>query len=472
MADWLGCAALPHHFSSQNESMLTAIVVIFIVGYLAIALEHPIHVNKAATAIVTGVVCWTLYAIGYESLVPEGPFQEWAAKHAVHDAGHLPAKLEFLLESQLAHCFVETAGILFFLIGAMTIVELIDAHEGFSIVTQQVKARNKVALIWVISWVAFFLSAVLDNLTTTIVMVSVVRKLVPDREIRLLYVGMVVIAANAGGAWTVIGDVTTTMLWVKNKIGVWEVMRDLVAPSLACLLVPLLVISRQLKGDLPSVDENTIHTDDERNVATWHKVLFLSLGVGGLLSVPLFKAYTHLPPYMGMMLSLGVLWLTSEFTSHTMDEKTKSSTGVLAALKRVDMSSILFFFGILLAVGALGGMEILKSIANSLQNAIGNQSIIAVIIGLVSAVVDNVPLVAAGIEMYADTPMNDSFWMMLAYCAGTGGSCLIIGSAAGVAAMGLEKIDFLWYLKRIAPLALAGYFAGVVVYLIQSRVFG
>ena len=455
--------------------MLTAIIVVFVVGYLAIVFEHQIHINKAASAIVTGVLCWSIYAIGYEHLVPQIPFETWeklqVAGGEAHSVSHLPAKLEFLTENQLAKGFVEIAGILFFLMGAMTIVELVDAHEGFSLVTQQVKARNKVILLWIVGWVTFFLSAVLDNLTTAIVVVSLLKKLVADRETRLLFVGIAIIAANAGGAWTVIGDVTTTMLWVKNKISSLDVMRELFLASVVCLLVPLLVLSRAMKGDLPAVSTE-IDQNDDRNIQPWHRGLFLVLGLLGLMTVPVFKAYTHLPPFMGMVLSLGVLWIVSELVSHTMDNKTRSSTGVVTALQRVDMSSILFFLGILLAVGALGSTDVLKSIAVSLQNSIGNASIIAIIIGLVSAVVDNVPLVAAGIEMYGETPPNDSFWMLLAYCAGTGGSCLIIGSAAGVAAMGLEKIEFLWYARRIAPLAFLGYIAGVAVYFLQKMLLG
>jgi Na+/H+ antiporter NhaD/arsenite permease-like protein len=438
---------------------------------LAIALEHQIHINKAASAILTGVLCWTLYAIHYATLVPTKAFEHWHAMHGGPEAeGGLDPKLHFLVDGQLSHLFSETAGILFFLIGAMTIVELVDAHEGFSLITRYVRSKSKVSLLWVIGICTFFLSAVLDNLTTTIVMISVLRKLVADRELRLLYIGIVVVAANAGGAWTVIGDVTTTMIWMKHKISEWEVMRDLFLPSVACLLVPLGILSTQLKGDL-EMPKETQDDLEEKSIETWHKALFLALGVAGLLSVPIFKTYTHLPPFMGMMLSLGVLWLVSEMVSHTMDEKTKSSTGVLSALRRIDMSSVLFFLGILLAVGALGSMNVLTQLAEYLQTTLKNQSLIAVIIGLVSAVVDNVPLVAAGIEMYASTPLNDPFWMLLAYCGGTGGSCLIIGSAAGVAAMGLEKIDFFWYFRKIAPLALAGYFAGIAAYFLQQAIF-
>ena len=453
--------------------MIAAIIVVFVLGYLAIVFEHQIHINKAASAIVTGVLCWTIYAVGYDQLVPQAAFEAWEKVHAAggdaHAVSQLPAKLEFITEYQLPKGFVEIAGILFFLMGAMTIVELVDAHEGFSLVTQQVKARNKVTLLWIVGWVTFFLSSVLDNLTTTIVVVSLLRKLVADRETRLLFIGIAIIAANAGGAWTVIGDVTTTMLWVKNKISTVNVMQDLFLASAVCLLIPLLITSRWLKGDLPPVSEVGDENDD-KTIQPWHRTLFLVLGLGGLMTVPIFKALTHLPPFMGMVMSLGVLWIASELVSHTMDEKTRSSTGVLSALRRVDMSSILFFLGILLAVGALGSVGILENIAKSLQNYIGDTSIIAIIIGLVSAVVDNVPLVAAGIEMYSETPTNDSFWILLAYCAGTGGSCLIIGSAAGVAAMGLEKIDFMWYARRIAPMALAGYLGGVAIYFLQHWV--
>jgi Na+/H+ antiporter NhaD/arsenite permease-like protein len=308
------------------------------------------------------------------------------------------------------------------------------------------------------------MSAVFDNLTTTIVMVSLLRKLVPHREDRLKMIGLVVISANAGGAWTVIGDVTTTMLWIKHKIGTVEVMQDLFVGSLVCLLVPLIGFSLTLRGEFGPIDKS--HEDMDKSILPWHQWLFLILGILALLCVPIFKSVTHLPPYMGMMLSLGVLWVVSEFVGHTMDEATRSSTGVLAALRRVDMSSILFFLGILLAVGSLGAMGALDSAAAWLDQVLPNHEVVAVAIGLVSAVVDNVPLVAAGIEMYP-MPINDEFWLLLAYCAGTGGSCLIIGSAAGVAAMGLERIDFIWYMRRIGPWALAGYLAGAAVVLIQ-----
>src|SRR5690606_14164789 len=350
--------------------------------------------------------------------------------------------------------------------GAMTIVELVDAHEGFSLITRRISARRKVTLLWIIAWLTFFVSAVLDNLTTTIVMLSLLRKVLPDRDSRLFFAGIVVIAANAGGAWTVIGDVTTTMLWIRQKIGTIDVMRELFLPSVVCLLLPLLAVGPFLRGHLPPVEAPD---SDERDggIKTWHRALFLVLGLLGLLSVPIFKAVTHLPPFVGMMLSLAILWIVSELVDQTLDESLQSTTGVVAVLKRVDMSTILFFLGILLAVGSLSATGVLGGLAAALDARLPGRDAIAFVIGLVSAIVDNVPLVAAGIEMY-DLPQNDRFWMFLAYCAGTGGSCLVIGSAAGVAAMGIAKIDFLWYARRIAPLALLGYVGGAGVFLLMN----
>jgi Na+/H+ antiporter NhaD/arsenite permease-like protein len=444
--------------------MQTAILCVFVVGYLAIVLEHQIHINKAASALLAGGICWALYAIGVSDLLSVEQIPKWFIEEAeLQQVGDVSR--HFLVESQLLNLTGEIAGILFFLMGAMTIVELVDAHEGFALITNRIKARSKVTLLWIVCWLTFFLSSVLDNLTTTIVMVSLLRRLIHDRETRLIYAGFVVIAANAGGAWTVIGDVTTTMLWIKHKIGTVDVMVDLFAASIVCLLVPLVGVSFFMKGELQVNPTSDPHL--AKGIQPWHQRLMLACGLVGLLFVPAFKAYTHLPPYIGMILSLGTIWCVSEMISHTMDERTRSSTGVLAVLKRVDMSSILFFLGILLAVGSLGKMGTLRQLAEDLDGAVGDQSVVAVLIGLISAVVDNVPLVAAGIEMYS-LPENDRFWMLLAYCAGTGGSCLIIGSAAGVAAMGLERIDFLWYLRRVTPWALLGYFAGIVMFLTQE----
>lgn len=442
--------------------MLTVIIIVFILGYLAIALEHPLRINKTASALLIGAVCWALYALSAGSLIPA------AAIPAEFLGAHNPA-LDFLVEGQLLGLTGETAGILFFLMGAMTIVELIDANEGFSIITKLIKSRNKVVLLWLVGFIAFFLSSVLDNLTTTIVMISVLRKMLSERHDRIMFAGLVVIAANAGGAWTVIGDVTTTMLWIKDKISALPVMTALFLPSLACLIAPLIGMSFVMRGTIQIPEAKAGGHADK--ISPRIKLLFLVMGLVGLLSVPIFKATTHLPPYLGMILALSILWIVSEFVHANSHEDVKTSTGLLQVLKRIDMSSVLFFLGILLAVGCLGATGVLHDLAFRLDEWIGNKDLVAVIIGFVSAVVDNVPLVAAGIEMYSD-PINSRFWMLLAYCAGTGGSCLIIGSAAGVAAMGLERIDFIWYVKNISIWATVGYLVGVGVFLLQSSLFG
>lgn len=424
--------------------------LVFVIGYFAIALEHPLRINKAASALLTGVLVWVLLVVGQPEVLPGG--------EVAHDLPH-----------RLAEHLSDIAAILFFLMGAMTIVELIDANEGFSIITKLIKSRNKVVLLWLVGFIAFFMSAVLDNLTTTIVMISVLRKMLSERHDRIMFAGLVVIAANAGGAWTVIGDVTTTMLWIKDKISALPVMTALFLPSLACLIAPLIGMSFVMRGTIQIPEAKAGGHADK--ISPRIKLLFLVMGLVGLLSVPIFKATTHLPPYLGMILALSILWIVSEFVHANSHEDVKTSTGLLQVLKRIDMSSVLFFLGILLAVGCLGATGVLHDLAFRLDEWIGNKDLVAVIIGFVSAVVDNVPLVAAGIEMYSD-PINSRFWMLLAYCAGTGGSCLIIGSAAGVAAMGLERIDFIWYVKNISIWATVGYLVGVGVFLLQSSLFG
>jgi Na+/H+ antiporter NhaD/arsenite permease-like protein len=315
----------------------------------------------------------------------------------------------------------------------------------------------------------FFLSAVLDNLTTTIVMVSLMKKLIKEKETRLFFCGMIVVSANAGGAWTVIGDVTTTMLWIGGKITTVEVMKALIVPSLFCMIIPLTIVSMIYRGTVerPDVDPNEFHN---KTLKPWHSLLFLGLGFCGLIFVPIFKSVTHLPPFMGMMFSLSVIWIISEFVKHDLDEETRSSTNVVGVLKKIDTASILFFLGILLAVGTLQSSGVLRTVAAWLETNVPNMQLVALVIGLLSAIVDNVPLVAAGIGMY-DFPTDSTFWLFLAYCAGTGGSCLIIGSAAGVAAMGIEKIDFIWYIKRVALWALIGYLGGAAVFVVQERFF-
>lgn len=421
--------------------MVTIISLIFIIGYAAIALEHPIRINKAATALITGVLCWTVFAVS----APDK---------------HIPSHL-------LTEYLGEVAGILFFLLGAMTIVELIDAHDGFEVITSRIQTTSKKKLVWVIGFLTFFLSAVLDNLTTTIVMVSLLRIIIPEKKERLLFAGLVIIAANAGGAWSPIGDVTTTMLWIGGQISAGNIIIQTFLPGLVCFFIPALLITRQLKGNFQFPDKitgsrNLSTSSKDRNTVFW-------IGIISLLFVPVFKTITHLPPYMGVLLGLGVMWVVTEMIHSEKDEAEKGLYSVNHALRKIDTPSILFFLGILLSIAALQATGILSDLAGWMNSSIGNIKIITVLIGLLSAIVDNVPLVAAAQGMYSleQYPTDHYFWEFLAYCAGTGGSILIIGSAAGVAAMGLEKIEFFWYLKKIGWLALLGYLAGAGFYLLQ-----
>ncbi len=416
------------------------ITIIFIVGYLAIAFEHPIKINKTASALLVGTICWTVYAMsGVES---------------------------HLIQENLSHHLAAIAEILFFLLGAMTIVELIDAHQGFKIITDQISSKKSVTLLWTIGLLAFFLSAVLDNLTTAIVMVSLLRKIISDADQRKFFAGIVIIAANAGGAWSPIGDVTTTMLWIGGQISATNIMQSLFIPSLVSLIIPLLYLSYTMRGQI--IDNQAIEESDFVETTAKERNTMFFVGLGTLLFVPIFKTITHLPPYMGMMLGLGIVWVVGEILHSKKDEEERKPFTASYALSRIDSSSILFFLGILLAIGSLESTGLLQNLAISMNNAIGNQDLIILLIGLASAVVDNVPLVAATMGMYdlSSFPTDHKIWEFLAYCAGTGGSILIIGSAAGVAVMGMEKIDFLWYLKRISLLALLGYFAGAGVYLL------
>ena len=454
--------------------MEIAIVAVFVLGYLAIALEHPLHIDKAASALVLGVVCWALFVLGVEA-IPSFLEHEYSL---FQDENTMLAANEFqpmFLEHRLLHHLSEIASILFFLMGAMAIVETVDAHEGFRVITDKIKTTNKVKLLWILSILTFFFSAVLDNLTTTIVMVSLLRKLIEDKKTRWFFVGFLVIAANAGGAWSPIGDVTTTMLWIGGQLSTGVIITHLFVPSLVCLLVPLLILSFKLKGEVarPMKAEGPEHytnptTSGERN-------LVFTIGVLGLLFVPVFKTATHLPPFMGMMMSLGVLWLLTEVLHRNKNTEDKHHLSVISVLQKIDTSSVLFFLGILLAVAALQEVGHLLIMADWLRVTLENVFAIDLAIGLLSAIVDNVPLVAASMGMYDVVPaatdawsgnfvQDGTFWQFLAYCAGTGGSALIIGSAAGVAVMGLEKIDFIWYMKRISLLAIAGYFAGAAVY--------
>lgn len=439
--------------------METAIIIIFIAGYLAIAFEHPIKVNKTASALITGVLCWALFAW-------EPPTHTFLSAPRVVDffQAHPNDTEPFLhfVTHELSHHLGEIASILFFLMGAMTIVELVDAHHGFRIITDRIKTNQVRTLMWLICWVTFFLSAILDNLTTTIVMVSLARKLIGNKETRLFMAGMIVIAANAGGAWSPIGDVTTTMLWIGGQITSGAIIKSLLLPSIACLLVPMVFLHFRLKGTVEHANGET-----ENNTITTGSKWMLAIGVGSLIFVPIFKSITHLPPFMGILFGLGLLWIVSEIINPSADEQEKRRCSAAAALTRIDVPSVLFFLGILLAVGALESMQTLHHFATALNQWLGDERIIITLIGVLSAIIDNVPLVAACMGMYdlAAYPPDSMLWHYLAYCAGTGGSLLIIGSAAGVAAMGMEKIDFLWYLKRISLLALVGYLAGALVYL-------
>lgn len=426
--------------------MLVAIIIVFILGYLCIALENFLKINKAAIALVTGVLCWTLYIISSNE--------------------------KAMVSSELIEHLGNLSQILFFLLGAMTIVELIDAHDGFEIITRRITTKSKRKLIWIVCLIAFFLSAVLDNLTTTIVMISLVRKLMTNREDRLIFSGAIIIAANAGGAWSPIGDVTTTMLWIGGQITALNIIVKLILPSLACLLVPVLILQFMLKGEVqPNVDTNG--NPGSETLTDRHKSIVFWTGVGVLLMVPVFKTLTHLPPFMGILLGLGVLWVIVELLHSEKDEEDRKHYTVAYALRKIDASSILFFLGILLAISVLESTHQLEYLANWMDTTLKDQNIIVMTIGLLSAIVDNVPLVAATMGMYSleQYPPDNYMWEFLAYCTGTGGSVLIIGSAAGVAAMGIEKIDFMWYLKRISWLALIGYFAGAFVYILQHQLF-
>jgi NhaD family Na+/H+ antiporter len=412
-------------------------VIIFACGYLAIAFEHPLKINKTASALVTGVLVWVVFAL------VKGPDS---------------------LEA-LSHHLGSTSEILFFLLGAMTLVELVDAHHGFHFVSRLIKTSQPAKLMWIVGLIAFFLSAVLDNLTTSIVMVTLLRKLVSDKSTRMYFVGIVVIAANAGGAWSPIGDVTTTMLWIGGQISASGIVTTLFIPSLISLLVPLAVAAFWVR------DQQLGHMQDQVKLSIEedrHGKIMLAAGIISLLGVPIFKTLTHLPPYMGILLALGLVWMLSEYLHADKDEETKKPFTVGHALTKIDTSSVLFFLGILLAIGALESFGYLTQLAVVLEQTFGNQYLIVSLIGLASSVVDNVPLVAATMGMYSltDFPMDHAMWEFLAFCAGTGGSILIIGSAAGVAVMGMEQIEFGWYAKKIGFLALLGYVAGALTYIL------
>lgn len=462
--------------------MITLLIALFVIGYLAIALEHPLRIDKSATALILGMVLWVIYTLAGDLIVPvaeNGHLQRFITDHP-NLAGEPLYKqcLEYILNVKIVESLGDITQTLLFLIGAMTIVELIDVHGGFSVITDRITTRDKRKLLWIICCVTFIFSAILDNMTTTIVMIMLLRKLIADKEERWLFAGMIVIAANTGGAWSPIGDVTTIMLWVRGNVTADALVMYVLLPSIAAMLVPLAIVSKSVKGQLaPMENVNTIPacvTDKERYS------IFI-LGVGGLIFVPIFKSLTHLPPFVGILLVLGLLWAYVElmYNRKTIDQSQEYR--LARVISRIDMPSILFFLGILMAVAVLQSAGILSMAANYLDQQVHNIYVIDTLLGALSSIVDNVPLVAGVMGMYpvedatatgyaANFVVNGAFWEYLSYCAGVGGSLLIIGSAAGVIAMGLEKINFGWYLKKFTLLALAGYLAGAGVYMLERMI--
>lgn len=454
--------------------MTSIIILIFVIGYLSITLEHPLKLDKTVPALIMASLIWAVLAIGFTSgwfdviNTDEQAFNFLSGGEAAMEG----------FEGTLLHHLGKTAEILIFLIGAMTIVEIIDLHRGFEVLKNAVRTRSKRRLLWIIGILAFVLSAIIDNLTATIVLITLLRKLIHRREDRVWYAAMVVIAANAGGAWSPIGDVTTTMLWIAKKVSAPGLIEFVILPSIVCFVLPFLIASYlpAFKGE---IEKDMDEVDTEDILLSSKTMLFLGLGM--IVSVPIFKTLTHLPPYMGMMLALGVVWLVSEYI-HPEEDFSKDRRHLYSAhkaLSRIEISSILFFLGILMAVagleslayGVVNGEEVgtLRYVAEVLQNAIPNQDIVIILLGIFSAIIDNVPLVAASMGMY-EMPMDSVLWHFIAYSAGTGGSMLIIGSAAGVAAMGMERIDFIWYFKKISGLAFIGFIAGAGVFLLFERV--
>ncbi len=479
--------------------MLTLIIAIFIIGYLMIALEHPLKINKAASALLTGTILWVLYIMNapdFESLVSSDGFKSFVQDPHAAGLSLLEQCQQYIVEHQILISIGEICQTLIFLIGAMIIVELVDVHGGFEFITNRITTRKARSLLIMISVLTFFMSSVLDNLTTSIVMIMLVRKIIADQKTRWLFGSMIIIAANSGGAWSPIGDVTTIMLWIKGNISTSETIPHLILPSLVSMFVPLFLMARQLKGSVESpvqegrMDNNPACCTDEFFILAHRERLYIFiLGILCLLFVPVFKMVTHLPPFMGVMIGVSILWFFTEFIyGKKEDLEEDRKLRVSKVVHRIDGATLLFFLGILLAVEVLRYTGILGAFASWLDDSVGNVFIVNMVIGALSAVVDNVPLVAGAMGMYpvmteeavaasADPiywmnfVQDGTFWQFLAYCAGVGGSMLIIGSAAGVVVMGLEQISFGWYLKRISGLALLGYLAGAFVYILQCVVF-
>ena len=459
--------------------MITLMIIVFVLGYAAIALEHPIKVDKAASALIIGGLGWALLALGIIDIVnfeivanKFAVFQEW---YKVKFPGKEITELNFL-KYELSHHLIDIAEILFFLLGAMTIVELVDAHQGFTIITNKITTNNRIKLLWILSIITFFFSAVLDNLTTAIVMATLLPKIIKGKKDLWMFAGMIILSANAGGAWSPIGDVTTIMLWIGGQVSAGNIVVSVIIPSIVCAIVPLIYLSLKLKGDINRPEPTELKEHKKNPTTEFERNLIFYLGVCGLLFVPIFKTITHLPPYVGMLFSLGILWLVTEIVHRSKNHEEKSELSVIGVLKKVDTPTIFFFLGILLAVASLQSAGQLDIVASWLDKTFNGQTaegiyVINIIIGLLSSIVDNVPLVAGAMGMYPIQEIgfyaaDGMFWEFLAYCAGTGGSVLIIGSAAGVAVMGILKIDFIWYLKNISLLALLGYVAGAITYIL------
>ncbi|MFK7899432.1 MAG: sodium:proton antiporter NhaD [Cyclobacteriaceae bacterium] len=426
-------------------------IILFVLGYIFIALEHNFKVDKTASALITGVLCWTVLVFGRDDILH-------------HSGLALEDIIPFIDHTLLLH-IGEIAQIIFFLLAAMTIVEIIDTHQGFEVITEHIKTKNRVKLLWIVCTVTFFFSALLDNLTTAIVVAALLKKLIKVEEKMWFFGGMVIIAANAGGAWSPIGDVTTIMLWIGGQVSATSVVKTVFLPSLLCLLVPLIVLSftsREILERPPVIPSKP----EEHKITKLEQYLVFWFGVIGLLFVPIFKTITHLPPFMGMLYSLGVMWVLTELIHRKKSTDHKKTLSVPGIIRKIDTPSVLFFLGILLAVASLETGGQLHQLASWLDDTLhGDIFVLNVLVGLLSSIVDNVPLVAGATKMYSleTYPQDSSFWQLLTYCAGTGGSSLIIGSAAGVAIMGILKIDFIWYLKHISWLALLGYFVGAAL---------
>ena len=464
--------------------METVIILVFVVGYLAITLEHNIKIDKLIPALVMMAISWALISLGIDD------FAQWfdSAKHNLMDNFGLLEHEEkmHMMEETLLHHLGKTAEILIFLLGAMTIVEIIDYFDGFSTIKGFIKTKSKKKILWIFGFLAFFLSAIIDNLTATIVLLSILQKIINQRDVRIWYAGLIIIAANAGGAWSPIGDVTTTMLWIGKKVTSGHLFVYLFLPSLMCMLLPTFIASLlpAFKGNIDSVE------DENDKPKSKYSSTMLYLGLGGIVSVPIFKTITHLPPYVGMMLALGVVAIFAEIYSnakfsisnHDSAESDANAhhSPVHYSLSKIELPSILFFLGILMAVAALESLGILFGFAGTLQETMpmlgtelhhaGVSDLVVLLLGAGSAVIDNVPLVAASLGMFTE-PIDNELWHFIAYSAGTGGSMLIIGSAAGVVAMGMEKIDFFWYFKKISWLALLGFLAGAITFMFTRTIF-